>query len=128
MTTTPRTTEVERDALKSCPFCGGPSIATERPSKTGWRVMCHTDCDIFGDFDTRAEAIAAWNRRPAPAADGRVEIREALRELVAAYDYGRRVDHAGTQNEITRACLRIERAWDSARSALASDTATREGK
>jgi hypothetical protein len=53
-------------ALEACPFCGGPSIVAEKPSKTGWRVMCHTDCDIFGDFDTREEAIAAWNRRPPP--------------------------------------------------------------
>lgn len=56
---------VERAALLPCPFCGGASIACESPRKTSWRVMCHADCDIFGDFDTREEAIAAWNRRTA---------------------------------------------------------------
>jgi hypothetical protein len=64
--------------LLPCPFCGGPSIATEKPSRTGWRVMCHTDCDIFGDFDTREEAIAAWSRRAEHQSDSAAACRDSV--------------------------------------------------
>ena len=55
------------EELKNCPFCGGKvkvdlNTWTSRPLYT---VCCGTD-DCHGNdagYDTKSEAIAAWNRR-----------------------------------------------------------------
>ena len=54
-----RTTE-----LLPCPFCGGEATV-ERIGKSGYYyVACNTAyCCDFGNFDTEAESIAAWNTR-----------------------------------------------------------------
>lgn len=57
-------------ALKNCPFCGGaPDIRSvtyqgeQTAKKVMYFVMCQS-CDAAGgDRPTKAEAIAAWNRR-----------------------------------------------------------------
>ena len=50
--------------LKPCPFCGDKEIVV---SPTGFHgayiaycIQCHSNT---GDYDTKEEAIAAWNRR-----------------------------------------------------------------
>jgi hypothetical protein len=75
------TTEGEaREALKSCPFCGGAAMIEQ--CGEGWRVECRADdCEIDPDTGylrivdketlatvprSRADAIAAWNRRSVP--------------------------------------------------------------
>ncbi len=58
------------DELKPCPFCGSPAKAWGDDSDHfSWllvRIICeNTVCGTRGNnYATRAEAIAAWNRRP----------------------------------------------------------------
>lgn len=48
------------DELKPCPFCGG----TERATNWGLhRARCVECGATSGDYLTRKEAVAAWNRR-----------------------------------------------------------------
>lgn len=63
--------------LKPCPFCGGEAVAASRRNdnpgfcqhETDHWIYCDTeDCIVHvGMCETAGEAIAAWNRRPAPA-------------------------------------------------------------
>lgn len=68
MSTTPK--------LKPCPFCGDnhPQVAEDEYSLGGddgetgygWFAYCNSTIDCFakiGPYNTREEAIAAWNRR-----------------------------------------------------------------
>lgn len=52
--------------LRSCPFCGGEA-ELEHLEIDGYLAHC-SKCDgmIEKWFDTKDEAIAAWNRRPEP--------------------------------------------------------------
>ncbi|MCR4819356.1 MAG: Lar family restriction alleviation protein [Fretibacterium sp.] len=65
------------EKLKPCPFCGGEAAVVEieprlyRPvMNKPFCVLC-TSCDLYfgydydygGEFDTKEEAAAAWNRR-----------------------------------------------------------------
>lgn len=65
--------------LKPCPFCGAEPILIEHPAHShstilkdigmpdhpgSWTVEC---CDVGMIKDTRAEVVAAWNRRAVPA-------------------------------------------------------------
>ena len=65
----------ETPALKPCPFCGGAWVRCGQyfmPGSPDWRVLCMNDeCAIgpFCDFNTEADAIAAWNRRLSPKPD-----------------------------------------------------------
>lgn len=54
------------ERLKPCPFCGGA------PFSRGFRRVECSKCGAEGPGGTKAEAIAAWNRR-SPAV-GREEI------------------------------------------------------
>lgn len=53
--------------LKPCPFCGNPDVTNDEgcfPVPGGWEVLCgDPSCHAQVGGDTRAEAIAAWNRR-----------------------------------------------------------------
>lgn len=54
--------------LLPCPFCGGNFIVACRTNdKSKYVVMCNeTDCQmevLTDQFDTRSEAVAAWNTR-----------------------------------------------------------------
>lgn len=66
--------------LLNCPFCGGFASTTEGGKRwwvgcVGTKCRCQLGCDYLAngrpdhDFDTEAEAIAAWNTR-APASGG----------------------------------------------------------
>ncbi|MCK5610278.1 Lar family restriction alleviation protein [Candidatus Pacearchaeota archaeon] len=66
------------EKLKPCPFCGGEAELSpfgfgpvNEPSVlSGMMACCKNEkcsCTIMGD--TEAEAIAAWNHRPAPDTD-----------------------------------------------------------
>ena len=62
-----------QDKLKLCPFCGGKAMYFYRESKDshGWSyevdhgVSCNSiDCYAnMGTYETKEEAISAWNRR-----------------------------------------------------------------
>lgn len=77
---TPETPEVAT-ALAACPFCGFAAIALEQYNAEydTWRVVCD-DCDASSPVRSKADAIAAWNRRspvvasalnqPEPVRDG----------------------------------------------------------
>lgn len=57
-------------ALKPCPFCGGPGRVSNRRNgdlmQARWCVFCKgpVECGAeMGFYDTKAEAVSAWNRR-----------------------------------------------------------------
>lgn len=62
------------EALKPCPFCGGDAFFHTLRDSDDTRIECGgNDCpmaEIYTPLLSRAEAIAAWNRRPSadPAA------------------------------------------------------------
>lgn len=49
--------------LKSCPFCGGENIDFFSQGAIAWFVQCDDCGATFPHFDSKAEAIEAWNRR-----------------------------------------------------------------
>jgi Lar family restriction alleviation protein len=61
------------EAMLPCPFCGGEAKHYHRPDTTGWSntdwVSCSDDdCGVSTAMEeTKAEAIAAWNRRAGQA-------------------------------------------------------------
>lgn len=63
--------EVYEPELMPCPFCGGAAVIEEQPLGHGKIYCAGLDCPIHsmvgygkgGHCKTRAEAIAAWNRR-----------------------------------------------------------------
>ena len=53
------------EKLKPCPFCGGRAYLSERISG-GYYVECESINGCLaesGNYDTRGQAIEAWNRR-----------------------------------------------------------------
>jgi Lar family restriction alleviation protein len=74
------------EELKACPFCGGSdSVRTSAvwPEYTFVRVGC-IDCGAMMEKAwTRAEAIAAWNRRSPSSSDSeRIErLSQAIRDV-----------------------------------------------
>jgi Lar family restriction alleviation protein len=71
------------EELECCPFCGGGAGIQNGPPHL-WYVECY-DCMVNGSIErSEVAAVAAWNKRAAPAA-GTVEkdadfelVREAL--------------------------------------------------
>ena len=51
--------------LKPCPFCGSTNISVvEAGIRTDiWFVQCEDCTATFPHFDSKAEAVMAWNRR-----------------------------------------------------------------
>lgn len=47
------------EELKPCPFCGGEAVIF----KYYWQVRCEECMAETSIFETREEAIKAWNRR-----------------------------------------------------------------
>ena len=90
------TTDNKPDALEPCPFCGGSAWAFME--KRLWVIRhkpvgnCpianHNPYEMVG-YETKAEAIAAWNTRPAPTGDvaeleaENAALREALERATA---------------------------------------------
>lgn len=50
--------------LKPCPFCGGEAALFEQNCDRPWHVLCYCGGRV-GWFETKQEAIEAWNRRVA---------------------------------------------------------------
>jgi Lar family restriction alleviation protein len=68
------------DQLKPCPFCGGNPTVDAQFGREWW-VECDDCAATTGGMEaTKAEAIAAWNRRAVPL------VAEAPREPVAWRD------------------------------------------
>ena len=56
------------EELKRCPFCGGDGVITQKRNLETWIVecsnpICPASYMIGNDYDTKEEAIEAWNRR-----------------------------------------------------------------
>ena len=51
--------------LKPCPFCGSTDIdCADAGYKTDvWVVQCNNCCATYPHFDSKEEAITAWNTR-----------------------------------------------------------------
>ena len=55
-------TEQDEQELKTCPFCGGDAKISGH-GMNFYNVYCK-DCDVITqDYDSKQEAIEAWNRR-----------------------------------------------------------------
>ena len=66
-----------RPVLMPCPFCGGMNIGTEGYHH-GLRqhYLACRECDCEGPYtESHREAVAAWNRRVAPAGAGDALLR-----------------------------------------------------
>ncbi len=70
-------------AIGNCPWCGGEAKADPIPE---WYVECTSaECMASGPFsETRALAIAAWNRLATPGQGEVPTDLDALTELIAA--------------------------------------------
>lgn len=55
--------ECEDEKPLPCPFCGGNASVIEVMNYTAVAVRCDSCHATSGNYDTKAEAIAAWNRR-----------------------------------------------------------------
>ena len=54
----------QTNELKSCPFCGGSDLWIDGGEYlNSFAVICTHCGGRIGYFDTKADAIAAWNRR-----------------------------------------------------------------
>ncbi len=49
--------------LKPCPFCGGKNVCLTEHAAVIVFVQCDDCCATFPHFDSKEEAIEAWNRR-----------------------------------------------------------------
>jgi Lar family restriction alleviation protein len=59
----------DAETLGTCPFCGGAAHLVDDRGDNGcesllYRPQCKMCGGGLGGFDTKAQAIAAWNRRP----------------------------------------------------------------
>lgn len=54
--------EAEEDKPLLCPFCGADGVITELKDG-GFRAFCLECLSASGAYSTKADAIAAWNRR-----------------------------------------------------------------
>ena len=74
------------DNLKPCPFCGGnPSFyQIFSNGRNVWKVMCGKSvdcCAILNEFDTKEQAIDAWNNRKSQPEN----INSELLNIVSSY-------------------------------------------
>jgi len=58
------------EELKPCPFCGSPAQGPEEATYSdvntdnAWWITCnHSQCLASMEFETKEEAVAAWNKR-----------------------------------------------------------------
>jgi len=74
----------EELGAKPCPFCGGmPELFGS--DRIGWEVDCAACNATGGGGETKADAVVAWNRRPAdPPQDAAPALLEALEGLLTA--------------------------------------------
>jgi len=86
-------TSPHEQALAACPFCGGHAVLDPFSGPDGqYYVYCSGHkagcrCDL-GIFDSKIEAIAAWNRRPAlPSVEGLVAEWEKAAEGVTKWPW-----------------------------------------
>lgn len=56
------TLEAEEEKPLPCPFCGADGRITEL-KEGGFRAFCWECLSASGTYSTKADAIAAWNRR-----------------------------------------------------------------
>lgn len=74
--------------LKSCPFCGGDARAFDNGvgyDPRPWAVWCQGEgcaARMHDHYATKAEAIAAWNRRALPEGE-RIDKRDYLQAVRA---------------------------------------------
>lgn len=54
--------------LKPCPFCGAPDIDPDAEDDNGRFYVCCMNCwATASHYETKADAIAAWNTRASDA-------------------------------------------------------------
>lgn len=120
--------------LKPCAHCGRPGRTFGAPS---WGATCNpgltdkdTGCGACVDgFDTQAEAIAAWNRRPTDdaalaargAGQGEADWRSAMRGLIDVWHRQAAAIEKDTTKAVPAADVRLSRVRAALLDRVASD-------
>jgi hypothetical protein len=111
--------------MKPCPMCNGEAVLIPRAMPKSIRFAVHCEWDGCGvhtaSYATEAEALAAWNTRPAPTdADvQRVVLVQWLAMAVAEMSRARgRLETLATCNEDRRIAAALGRTCDCAREAM----------
>lgn len=114
-------TDTHAEALKPCPFCGGSGPLPYGLADGRETVLC-ADCAANGPSETTSgEAIAAWNRRAAPAAPASVQV-PAWRDVLAERERQKAVEgwtpehddtHRSNEMAIAAACYALNASDDS---------------
>ena len=75
------------ETLKPCPWCNSKAVLWKADNHEEWFIGCGGECSVNPGrhFDTREDAIAAWNARATPSSlgDGWVMVpREPTDEML----------------------------------------------
>ena len=65
---------MKHNDLKPCPFCGGEDVIITEYDAVVVFVQCDNCCATFPHFDSKEEAITAWNRRADTAQKEEVSV------------------------------------------------------
>ena len=82
------------ETLKPCPWCNSKAVLWKADNHEEWFIGCGGECSVNPGrhFDTREDAIAAWNTRHAPTVEGGELVERLRTELAEAKDAARRSD------------------------------------
>lgn len=96
--------------LLPCPFCGGKASIGKTIDGMNWQIVCRGECRCTSAYFAQKEnAVAAWNRRPAP--ENKPLTLEQLRQMdgepvwIDGKDYGGWTIFKDSANKQVARCL-----------------------
>ncbi len=135
MTTTPPSDiagAIER--LEPCPLCGGKAEIwrahpDEPPRRRAWIAGMDRCLVLTKEYDTDAEAIAAWNTRPQPSGEGLTDamLAEAFAKTSEYECPDDELDYATAPDEVKEHFRRAAEYLNSRQALAAHQPPSREG-